>query len=391
MTGTDNEMSNEKRSARIRELPTGERGRFERDPLLSPTLPSRYYTDEAIAARELTHVFQRCWTWVGHVSDVREAGDYFTDDIAGQPIVVVRGADGVVRAFFNVCQHRGHLLLEGRGKLGKGIVCPYHAWFYGLDGELLKARLTDDVAGFDRAEFRLKELPIAFAAGLVFVNLDRGCEPFDTDMAGFGPSMARHLPEVEGFHAAFRLHYDIGANWKVVVDNFSEAYHIPIAHPQLAKVLDRGMDEFQEEYRWSYILYRSRAGFEGLELEPGTPYLAWQAWPHLCMLSLPGSTNLIVLRMAPNGVGRCAERVDVYAPPGEPAPNLVAVKNLFMDMFNVEDIAIVESVQRGLSSLGFDQGRYVCDAAESWLSETLLHGFHKQVLEALEADQESSE
>lgn len=386
MAGTQKDPANETRSARIRELPCGERGRFEHDPLRSPTLPSRYYTDPALHERELTHIHQRCWTWVGHVSDVPEPGDYFTDDLAAQPIVVVRGHDGVVRAFFNVCQHRGHLLLQGRGRLKRGIVCPYHAWFYGLDGELLKARLTEDVADFERAQFALKELPIAFAAGLVFVNLDRDCEPFEADMAGFGPSIAAQLPDIERFEAAYRLHYDIKANWKVVVDNFSEAYHIPIAHPQLAKVLDRGMDEFHEEYRWSYILYHSRSGFDGLELEPGSPYRAWQAWPHLCMLSLPGSENLIVLRMAPNGVGACAERVDIYAPPGEPEPNLVAVKNLFMDMFNVEDIGIVESVQRGLSSLGFDQGRYVCDAAESWFSETLLHGFHKQVLEALESE-----
>ncbi len=385
MTGTPKQVGDQRRSAQIRDLPAGERGSFDRDPLRSPTLPSRYYTDEGLHRRELTHIFQRCWTWVGHLSDVPEPGDYFTDELAGQPIVVVRGVDGVVRAFFNVCQHRGHLLLTGRGRLKKGIVCPYHAWFYGLDGELIKARLTEDVADFDRSKFGLRELPIAFAAGLVFVNVDRDCEPFEPDMAGFGTSIEKHIPDIGGFSAAWRLHYDIGANWKVVVDNFSEAYHIPIAHPQLAKVLDTGLDEFQEEYRWSYILYRSRAGFPGLELTPGSPYLAWQAWPHLCMLSLPGSANLIVLRMQPNGVGACSERVDIYAPPGEPEPNLVAVKKLFMDMFNVEDIAIVESVQRGLSSLGFDQGRYVCDPAESWYSETLLHGFHKQVLEALEA------
>ena len=387
MASSEKPATGGRRSACIRELPAGERGRFERDPLRSPTLPSRYYTDEAIHRRELTHIHQRCWTWVGHLSDAAEPGEFFTDDIAGQPIVVVHGEDGVVRAFFNVCQHRGHLLLEGRGKLNKaGIVCPYHAWIYAADGQLRSARLTDDVPGFDRAEFSLKALPIAFAAGLVFVNLDRDCEPFETDMAGFGPSIEKHLPEVTRFTAAWRLHYDIKANWKVVVDNFSEAYHIPIAHPQLAKVLDQGMDEFQEEYRWSYILYRSRAGFTGLELEPGSPYLAWQAWPHLCMLSLPGSKNLIVLRMAPNGVGACAERVDIYAPPGAPVPNLVALKKLFMDMFQLEDMALVESVQRGLASLGFDQGRYVCDPAESWFSETLLHGFHKQVLEALEHD-----
>lgn len=369
-------------------LPRGKRGEFSPDPLDSPTLPARYYTDPDIYRRELATIHYRSWCYVGHVTDLDGPGSYFADRVADQSIIVVRGRDDEVRAFFNVCQHRGHHLLEGRGKLGKGISCPYHAWLYNLEGDLVRAPYTETIANFDAGEFGLKQIPLAISAGLIYVNLDPDCEPFETHMGGFGPSIEAQIPEIGNFVAAHRLHYDIGANWKTVVDNFSEAYHIPVAHPQLAKVLDKGMDEFQEEYRWSYILYRSRAGFEGLDLEPGLPYIAWQAWPHLCMLSLPGSENLIVLRMAPDGVERCAERVDVYTPRGdaENDPNLLAIRDLFMNMFNQEDIAIVESVQRGFHSLGYDQGRYVCDAAESWFTEALLHWFHLQVLEALESE-----
>ena len=305
------------RKSKTVNLPQGSRGTFSADPLLSPTLPSRYYTDNEIFKSEIECVHKKSWCYVGHIGDVEEAGDYFTDTVADQSIVIVKGHDNVIRAFFNVCQHRGHELLAGRGRLKKGVVCPYHAWFYNLDGTLSKARLTEDVAGFNISDFSLKQIQIAFSAGLIFINLDQDCEAFDQDMSGFGPSLLKHIPELETYTASHRLHYDIVANWKVVVDNFSEAYHIPIAHPQLAKVLDQGMDEFQEEYRWSYIHYRSRTGFEGLTIEAGLPYIAWQAWPQLCMLSLPGSDNLIVLRMSPNGVDRCAERVDIYTPKGD--------------------------------------------------------------------------
>ena len=163
----------------------------------------------------------------------------------------------------------------------------------------------------------------------------------------------------------------------MVYDNFSEAYHIPVAHPKLALVLEQEMVEFREEKRWTFNRFKSKQGFPGLELEYGSPYYAWQAWPHLCMLSLPGSENLIVLRMAPDGVGACAERVDIYTPAGESErhPKLQAVRDLFMDMFNIEDISIAESVQRGLSSMGYDQGRYVCDPSTSWFSEIQLHWF----------------
>lgn len=368
----------------IAERPVGERGAFQTNHLESPTLPSRYYTDDGIYRHELRAVHGKSWCYVGHVSDVPNPRDYFTDNIAGQPIVVLRDQGGQVRAYFNVCQHRGHELLKGRGSLKVGITCPYHAWFYGLDGTLRNAPHTESLANFDRAQFSLRAINVAESAGLLFVNPDSECEPFETTMGRFGGTITRHLPDIENFVAVERLHYDIKANWKVVVDNFAEAYHIPVAHPELARVLDEGLDDFVQEERFSYFLYRSRTGFEGLEIEAGSPYVAWMAWPTLNMLSLPGSENLLVLRMLPDGVGRCAERVDIYAPEGPVDPKLLAVKSLFMDHFNQQDMAIVESVQRGLTSLGYDQGRYVCDPEDSWFSEVPLHTFHSQVLEALE-------
>lgn len=369
-------------------LPAGERGMMSGDPLASPTLPSRFYTDEAIYRAEMHAIHRKSWCYVGHVSDVAEPGMYFTDTVGEQPLFVVRDAAGNVGAFYNVCQHRGHELLRGRGRLlTKGISCPYHAWLYRLDGSLAAAPMTAQLPGFDRARFGLKPIALAVAAGLIFVNLDPDHDPFGEELKGFGENLLSFLPGLERWVVAERLNYAIKANWKVVVDNFSEAYHIPVAHPQLSKVLEQEMVEFVEEKRWTFNRFKSKAGFPGLELEPGSPYYAWQAWPHLCMLSLPGSDNLVVLRMAPDGVAACAERVDIYTPVGtaEKDPKLLAVRDLFMHMFNIEDIAIVESVQRGLQSQGFDQGRYVCDSANSWFSEIQLHWFHMQVLDALAA------
>ena len=371
------------------QLPRGERGSFTLDPMTSPTLPSRYYTDEAIYRAEMRQIHQKSWCYVGHVCDVAEPGMYFTDVVGEQPVLVVKGQDGEIRAFYNVCQHRGHELLQGRGQLKtKGVSCPYHAWLYRLDGSLAAAPMTEHLKGFDRSQYALRPIALGIAAGLIFINLDPQTAPFEDDMGGFGENIETFLPEVAGWVVAERLHYDIKANWKVVVDNFSEAYHIPIAHPQLSRVLEQEMVEFVERPRWTFNRFKSKEGFPGLELTPGSPYYAWQAWPHLCMLSLPGSDNLVVLRMAPDGVTRCAERVDIYTPAGDATkdPKMLAVRDLFMHMFNIEDISIVESVQRGLQSMGFDQGRYVCDEGNSWFSEIQLHWLHRQVLEALEAE-----
>ncbi len=370
--------------SRPRNTPAGERGFFGADALTSWTLPSRYYTDPAIHEQELKKVFQRSWCYVGHESDLPDPGSYITDEVAHQPILVVRGRDGEIRAFFNVCQHRGHLLLKGRGTLAAGITCPYHAWTYGLDGALRNAPMTGEVAGFAMSEFGLRPLPVAVAAGLVFVTLDRSQRHISQEMPGLEETLRDALPGLPPFVAVDRLEFEIAANWKIVVDNFSEGYHIPIAHPALARLHGRRTTAAVVGERFSFFRGVGRTSFEEFEVKPDEPYLTWWLWPNLCMLSLPGSEHLIVLRMTADGPARCRERADIYAPPGEPSRNFAVVRRLFAEMFNREDVAIVESVQRGVSSLGFDQSRYIVDGKDGWYSESALHRFHAQLLRALE-------
>jgi phenylpropionate dioxygenase-like ring-hydroxylating dioxygenase large terminal subunit len=137
-------------------FPAGERGLFGPDARCSPTLPSRYYHDPEIHRRELDAVFHRDWCYVGHASQLPEAGDFRVERVADQCIFLVRDEASQLRAFFNVCQHRGHRLVEGGGVGKKRFVCPYHAWSYALDGSLVKAPHSEDLAGFDVSEFALK-------------------------------------------------------------------------------------------------------------------------------------------------------------------------------------------------------------------------------------------
>ncbi len=363
---------------------SGELGAFGPDARSSFTLPSRYYTDPAIHEREIEAVFKRSWLCVGHAGDVAEPGDYLTETIARQPVMAVRGRDGEPRAFYNVCRHRGHELLKGRGRLKAGIACPYHAWLYDFDGALRTARLTGDVPGFDRSRFSLRRLPLAVAGGLLFVNLDPRAPAFEEGYGGFDRTVRASLPDIETYRRAAGLEYDIAADWKAVVDNFSEGYHIPVAHPRLATLYDTSGGDAYHDALFSHFRNSGHAAYEFMELDDGEPYLGWTLWPNLCMLSLPGSRNLIVLRMDPAGPGRCRERVDIYVEPDPERPeNVEEARRLFADVFNREDIALVESVQRGLASDGYDQGRYVADRAGSWFSEAGLHAFHGRVLEAL--------
>lgn len=361
----------------------GELGALTADAATSWTLPSRYYTDPAIHELEQERIFRRAWTYVGHVGELAAPGSYLTDTLAGQPVLVVRDREGTLRAYYNVCRHRGHLLLKGCGQLKAGITCPYHAWTYGLDGALKAARLTETVADFDKARFSLRPLRLEVVAGLIFLNLDAEAGPLAAGAAGFEETLLGHLPELQTFTPKARIHFDIKANWKVCVDNFSEAYHIPVAHPELSRLHGGQPKASRTGERFAFYRNVGRSSYQGFPVQPDEPYVSWTLWPHHCMLSLPGSRHLIMLRMAPEGPRRCLERADILAPPGESSPNLEHVQSLFAERFNREDIAIVESVQLGLESLGYDQGRYVVDAADSWFSESALHRFHRQVVEAL--------
>ena len=361
----------------------GERGTFGSDATRSWTLPSRYYTDPAILEREVAGIFRRAWLCVGHLCDLGEPGCYLTERVAGQPVLVIRGRDGTLRAFFNVCQHRGHELLRGSGRIPGGITCPYHAWSYGHDGTLLAARMTEHVPCFDKADFPLRPVGLAVAAGLVFVNLDAGAAPFEEGYGGFDETVLWHLDAMPAYRRVAGYRYDIAANWKVVVDNFSEGYHIPVAHPKLATLYNTAAGSSVHGPLYSAFRNHGNPGYAGMELGPAEPYLGWTLWPNLCMLSLPGSRNLVVLRMDPAGPQSCLERVDIYAPAGESSANLEEIHRLFAEIFNREDIALVESVQRGLASMAYDQGRYVADPAGSPFSESGLHAFHRRVVEAI--------
>ena len=376
--------SNRAEKKMVGDFVIGEKGAFSDCAQESFTLPSRYYTDPGIHDQEMSAIFQCSWLYVGHVSDLPDVGSYLTEEVAGQPILIVRSQDNSLCAFFNVCQHRGHTLLSGRGQLKGRIVCPYHAWCYGLDGALLSARMTRDIPNFDLAEFPLKPVQLAMAAGLLFVNFDPTASPVDGDLLDFEETIIGHIPEMSEYAAKHRFDFDIAANWKVVVDNFSEGYHIPIAHPTLSTLYNEkgGLSRIGKYF--GCYQKTARAGFEKLGTKGGEPYVTWFLWPNLCLLSLPGSPQLIVLRISPNGPRRSLEHADIYSPIDVDSPNLEVIKSLFAEMFNQEDIALVESVQRGLESLGYDQGRYVADPGESWFTESGLHRFHKQIVEALD-------
>ena len=193
------------------------------DPARSTTLPGRLYVDPDTLARERTAIFLRTWNYAGASSELAQPGDYVTARLLDQNVIVMRGRDGELRGFHNVCQHRAHELLEGRGN-ARTIVCPYHAWSYTDDGKLLSARGLEKQPDFEAARFCLKRVAVeVLADAFVFFNLDPLSKPLSVLAGDLDADLRAMLPALPGYRARpFGEPKRIAANWKVVVDNFLE-------------------------------------------------------------------------------------------------------------------------------------------------------------------------
>ncbi len=198
------------------------------------TMPQRYFVSPEIFAEEREKIFANRWVLVGHQSQIAEAGDYFTAEVAGESLIVIRDKSGEARGFYNVCRHRGTRLCEDATGQVRAIQCPYHAWTYGLDGRLVGTPHMDDVPGFEKADYSLHAVNLALWEGFVFLNLADAPAPLEKMFASLHGKFSHwNLPQL---CSARRIEYDVHANWKLIFENYSECYHCPGVHPMLSKV-----------------------------------------------------------------------------------------------------------------------------------------------------------
>ena len=359
-------------------------GRFSRDPERSFTLPARYYIDPSIYEREKQAIFYRSWNFGCHAGQVAEPGSYVTVKVADQNIVVLRGQDGTLRAFHNVCSHRAHELLQGCGK-AKLITCPYHAWTYHTDGRLRSAVGQKNVADFEAREFALKPVQVETHAGFVFVNLDPDAAPLASQAGDLQAEMLKACPDAGTLKFACRLTYELKANWKNVVDNFLECYHCSVAHPAFVDLVD--IHNYRTKTHGIYSSHISPPGRcdntaytvpKGEERD----FSAWWVWPNVTFNVFPGPPNITVLHIMPTGPETTLEHFDIFTLSGTLSDAEEDAKRYIDEVLQPEDISLVESVQRGLHSLGYTQGRFIIDKDRTFMSEHGLHHFHSLVLDA---------
>ena len=353
-------------------------------PAQSLSLLADAYTEAKWFDQDLEQIIRKSWQWVCHVEKLREPGAFLTVDVGGHPIAIVRGRDRVLRAFYNVCKHRAHELLSGEGVTTR-IMCPYHAWVYKLDGQLVRAPHTENLHDFDTGKICLDQVQVEEFCGFIFVNLDPKAMSLSEQSGDLETEVRHWAPDVDNLTFGRRLTYDIKSNWKNVVDNFLECYHCPTAHKDFCDLVD--MDTYKVTTYGIYSSHMADAGQtanSAYDVSNATvkTHAVWWLWPTTCLMRYPGRSSMIVLNIVPVGPDRTLETYDFFLETPEPNEMELDAMRYLDEVLQVEDINLVESVQRGMNTPAFSQGRIVHDPDGSGKSEHAVHHFHGLVLDA---------
>jgi Rieske 2Fe-2S family protein len=351
------------------------------------TLPARYYTDTNLFQRELDTIFGQMWFCGGRTEQIPNPGDYFLCEVAGESLIVTRENGGAIRAFYNVCRHRGtRICRDEHGKFAGRIQCPYHGWTYGLDGKLLGAPHMDE-AGFCREDYALHAVNADVWDGNILLNLAARPEP-----------LAAQLMDLPQKFSAWRMHqlctykqlvYDVKANWKLIISNYNECLHCPILHPMFSRVSDSmsgNNDQPQPAYIGGSMEFRAGAQTMSTDGQRRRDYLPalseeqrklvlyYTVYPNLLLSLHPD--YVMAHRLWPQAVDHTGVVCEWYFHPKEMAkPNFQGDDAVqFWDATNREDWAISELSQKGISSRAYVPGPYS-------LREKLPLAFDRMILD----------
>ena len=340
-----------------------------------PSLAGADYTSEAVYAEERERMWFDRWICIGRAEEVPEPGDYLVRDLAGESIIVTRNRSGEIRAFYNVCAHRGTKLLDDSpacGHVSKVFKCPYHSWSYDLDGRLVGTPNVDEDEGFDRSLYPLHGIAAEAYAGFLFVNLSESRTPLFDALAGVESITNFERYRMDELRVGRRLVYEVAANWKIIVENFNECLHCPTIHPELVSVIpmfrfgevwddktkDSGNPMFDGASSFTPTGSSTLPPFPDLLPEDRCMYYGVFQYPNLLLNLHPDSAMYYILY--PKGpshttvVSEYLFRPDTIAAPDfAPEPTIE-----LWDLISKQDWEVCARAQTGVTSRAFRQGVY---------------------------------
>jgi len=346
------------------------------------SIPWDWYIDPAVARLEQETIFRRTWQYAGHAGEVAEAGSFAPARVGDVPVVLVRDGEGTLRAFLNVCRHRGYTVCEAAGKR-ETLQCAYHAWTYDLDGSLRNAPRADAEPGFDRDELGLLPLAVDTWGPFVFVNPDPGAEPLADHLGDLPQIVADGGVDVDALVFLKRAEAEYQANWKVCVENYLECYHCAVAHPSFSKAIDVAPSAYslEEHPTFSSQYGPPKNGGGGVydaggEVDRGQFHLLF---PGTTVNVMPGRGNISIGPVVPLGAERTYRFLDYFFAPDADEQWIADMLELD-NQVGAEDRGLVEGVQRGMRS-GMIRDGYLLPE-----SERLIGHFERLLVEALGRD-----
>lgn len=328
------------------------------------TMPASWYTDPRMLELEKERIFYKTWQPIGRVDLVRRPGDFFTCEVVGQPLVISRGLDNKLRAFYNVCMHRAGPVALGQGNR-KSLQCKYHGWTYDLQGKLMNAPEFEGVENWEKKEICLAPVLVEEWGPWVFVNLDLNAVPMENTCGPIQSEILSKGFDLSKMSLIERRDYIIDCNWKVYVDNYLEGYHLPIAHPGLFRELD--YDQYRvDTFRYYSSQYAPIRPVENGEVrdrryvrtEAEAEALYYWIFPNVMLNVYLDNTSInIILPIDHKKTLTIFEWYFQQPGTGEGWDSMQQII-AFSDQIQQEDIEICENVQKGLKSNAYNQGRF---------------------------------
>lgn len=351
-----------------------------------------YYTDAAHFERDKHDIFYRSWQCVCHVSEVARPGDYATCSIVDEKIFVLRNPGGELRAWYNLCRHRGHPLLEGFGNTGKRLVCPYHAWCYDLSGKVVSVPGASAEEASLCGKLELIAIRVEVLCGFVFVNLDAEARSLTDSFPGLEPELQSFHPDPAALQFVCETSIEHRCNWKISIENYNECYHCPTVH---ASSLTRGvldMEGYSIEPHGVMIWHEGKAqtrnekqyDYDTGHSARADDYAAYWMWPNVALCCYPGG-YFTIRQWLPINWRKTIYRYRWFSD-GRLAPG--DVENLMIthrETTGAEDEVVVARLQQAMESRAYRPGPYIVGDGRSSLSEVGVRHFHRLYRDAKRA------
>lgn len=364
---------------------------FSPDPEKSGTLPAHYYCSPEIYEREKEAIWFKSWQYAGLLEDLREPGDYVTGKIIDQEFFVIRGTNGKLHAYYNVCMHRGHILLEGRGNK-RMFTCAFHGWMYDTEGQLRHAANSENVSGFKCEDFALTKIQVEEFANMAFVNLDPNASSLNALAGGLIAEFKAAIPNFDKLVRVREDKFELEANWKFILDGL-ECYHCPYIHPQIMgnenAPFENSFESAEHAYYATHVVRskKDRLSKETFLYDPGAKDVEdvyiWYLWPNYIFLAHVGPSNFKIAEAIPNGPEGAYRVVTSLCQNNPPDEHDRAQIEAYLYTAWPQDREAMEKQARGVRSRGYHQGRLMVDKERSSKSEHATHHFQNLVWEAL--------